>query len=260
MLMGKASNFLSSISKAKTIYIVTLDAETDEAIPDADVSLTVPSTFIATAPLRIKTLYTGDTAGVSLVPGASFTLQIDAKGYGNFSGQFKKNREDDEFLKCRLKKLKKITLTVPNGYVGPIIYASSIPPTIDNNAPTKKEYQLRVNASGEIVDVDSIQTSPDFYILPKSMCDGVVFVRYEDGREIPWAGAGGVTDSTIAMRPLKAPIPNAPYPNGVIFDYTQPHISFVIGTSQDHKEASDKKPNAEENEVNIHFEDNSPAP
>jgi hypothetical protein len=259
--LGKASNLLSSISKAKTIYIVTLDAETDEAIPDADVSLTVPSTFIATAPLRIKTLYTGDTAGVSLAAGASFTLQIDAKGYGNFSGQFKKNREDDEFLKCRLKKLKKITLTVPNGYVGPISYASSIPPTINNNAPTKKEYQLRVNASGEIEDVDSIQTSPDFYILPKSMCDGVVFVRYEDGREIPWAGAGGVTDSTIAMRPLKAPIPNAPpHPNGVIFDYTQSHISFVIGTAQDLKEASDKKPNADENEVKIHFEDNSPAP
>jgi hypothetical protein len=264
-LMGKASNLLAAIAKPKTLYIVVLDAETDKAIPDADVSLnvlnnSVLNTAASNPPLRIKTLYTGATAGVSLAPGTSFTVNLDAKGYENSSGQYKKTQTDNEFLKFRLKKLKKITLTVPNGYVGTVIYAPAIPPTINNRGPTKTEYQLRVNEKGEIEDVDSIQTSPDFYIFPKSMVDGVVLVRYENGQEIPWAGDKGVADETIALRPIKDIIPPTPYPSTGFFDNTLPHISFVIGTAQDLKEATDKKPKAEEQEVKVQLDAASPTP
>jgi hypothetical protein len=108
LLMGKASNLLSTIAKPKTLYIVALDAETDKAIPDANVALNVLNASIlntaaANPPLQIKTLYTGATAGVSLAPGTSFTVNIDAKGYENFSGQYKKTQTENEFLTFRLK-------------------------------------------------------------------------------------------------------------------------------------------------------------
>jgi hypothetical protein len=144
--------------------------------------------------------------------------------------------------------------------VGPIIYAPAITLTINNNVPAKTEYQFRVNAKGEIEGVDSILSSPDYNIFTKSFSDGVVFVRYEDGREIPWAGAKSVTDSTTAMRPIENPIPLVPYPKGMAFDLTQPHISFVIGTAQDLIKARDKKPNAEEQEVKVQFDAASPTP
>jgi hypothetical protein len=259
LLMGKASNLLSTIAKPKTIYIVTLDAETDKAIPDADVSLNVLNTSVlntaaSNPPLHIKTLYTGATGGISLAPGTSFIVNIDAKGYENFSGQFKKNREDNEVLQCRLKKLPKTTLTVPNGFIGPLSRAFSSRQTI--NAPTKKEYEFHVNAKGEIED----DLFPDTNFLSKSLCDGVVLVRYEDGRIIPWVGTEGVTDSTIAIRPRNPLMSNGTYPDGTIPKYGQPYIVFVIGTAQDLKEANDKKPNAEEQEVKVQLDTASPTP
>jgi hypothetical protein len=246
--------------KSKDLQLTVLDEETGDPIPKATVSVSVNTHYFKPPPTIIALTDDKGIAKAQIAGGASeFNIGLQAKGYKKSTIYCSGTSAGLEF---KLKKLPKVILNVPNDYVGPIKFDLPQHQSGVHKIDPPKEYQFHANAQGE-VDCDNLEHPAHFDGLNESLHTGSLTAFYEDGREIPLAGAEGVKDSTIALRHVSTyyhprnPQEFSPLPDRDVLsalDMNKPQEIYVIGTAQDEKALLDSLPGVERIGVDFDFD------
>jgi hypothetical protein len=248
--------------KYRDVTVEVVDDETDQPLAKAKVEVTYEDThrIIQPEPNSAES----DGKGMATVKFALKTndlnLSVDAKGYLSASG--KCDSEISTPIHCRLKKLPKITLNVPNGYVGPIRF--NLPKRPDSSQKTipHREYQLHADAAGD-VKIEDVETEANYLALQKALQKSVLTAAYEADGKIPLANDEGVKDSTIALRFVafyyswKDPKDANQQSAGKFLeklDTDKPQQIYVIGTAEDQRALLKSLPDAERIGVDFDFD------
>lgn len=252
--------------KYRDVTVEVVDDDTDQPIAKAKVEATYWDTHHVQQPQPDSA--ESDGKGMATVKFAMKTtdlkLSVDAKGYARVDGHC--DPEIASPIHCKLKKLPKITLTVPNGYVGLIRF--NLPPRPNNSQKTTphNEFQLQADAAGD-VKIEAVESLVTYQALEQALQRSCLTAAYEDGKKISLAADDGVKDSTIALRfvafyyswndPKEANQQSA----GRFLeklDSDKPQEIFVIGTAEDQRALLKTLPDAERIGVDFDFDIHDP--
>lgn len=217
--------------KYATVQLTVVDDQTGEPLPKAKVSVYYSDEYYFNHP-NSDAAVTDDkgTATVKIAKGTSdWNITLKPAGYLLSHIQYSEKHAIPDKLKIQCIKLPKITLVVPNGYVGPINFQMPRKPKPGSMKALQREYDFHADAQGN-VRIQSLETFLDFIHLEEALQTCYLTAFYEDGKQIPTASRDGSPDeatqknSTIALRHVV---------------YCPPGQFFVIGTDHDRQALND---------------------
>jgi hypothetical protein len=219
--------------KYKTVQVTVVDDESGEPIQDVgvDVSYSDEHYLFQPKPDSASTDDAGKASIIIAIGTSDWEFSLHSKKYYESKTQFEDLHQTSYTIK--LKKIPKITLIVPNGYVGAIHFNQASSFVRKQLKGEYQEYILRANATGNI----NIENLNDWKSLGQPLERSILIARYENGQPIPLEDTKNIQDSTNALRYAGKWLQNLKNIDRIpCFDETNtPQIVYVIGTVNDQK-------------------------
>jgi hypothetical protein len=191
--------------KYRTMKVTVLDNDTKEPVPNAKVQVTYKDMHFFYQPKSDSAVTDSDgVASVQVAEGTrDWTLTAKAKNAefcvwpGNFPDEMATSKEETIYV-GRFHE-SKITVIVPNGYVGPVKIELPIQPDLNLKPHPDQDFQFRANSEG-YVDIDPTTYQVSYWDLLNTVTYHCFRAEYEDGRLISSETVDGVGDTAVAMR------------------------------------------------------------
>jgi hypothetical protein len=245
--------------KYATVQVIVVDIETGEPIPKTKVAISYPGDYYFNHP-KPDSATTDDqgVASLKIAKGPSrWNVSLDSKGYISTEmmdiGPSEPEISDQEKITLNLRKMPKVKVIVPSGYVGPLTIDLPKSPVTKVKSVSREEYVFHADVTGNI-KFETSEFEENWTDLALVFGYSNFTAVYEDGREIPVARSGDVKDSTIAVRhvvQMTRFMKKQKTPQNNLLSDEEPNSRvreiYVLGTAKDLKEMLRSHPEFEEN-------------
>jgi hypothetical protein len=253
-------NFLISSSEVRMgvlpftyrpVKVTVVDEETGGPIANAKVAVYYEDVYLFNSPEPDSALVDSHgTATVIVAAGATdYWISYESRGY--YGPVRTRHSPFPSQMKVTLKRLPSISLTVPNGYTGPIKFNLPKQPAGGSRDISRNAYDLHADANGNVT-IEDVETVAIYDELVDALKKSFVTASYEDGREIPVGRSDDVKNSTIALRHVAHMVRMTKTADKsrdflVIADglHTRNRELYVIGTAKDQEDLRSSPPEFE---------------